>query len=179
MEFRPSQVEMDVLSAIEGNLAQPSFSSHIRFVYLSPKLTFYDSFARRGITGAFNQYTALNLNGVVQNFKTATRVRLWNWPFFFPNLRNILRKQRLLHDFRNREIQPETFMGRVFTSHPLDWNFKSKPFEMSVEGLATLFHPPTEVVLTTPHIDRIESKKGAPQAGLEIFGEEEELEDFS
>jgi len=179
VEFRPTPGETDILEAIENNLAQPVFNTYIRFVYMSPKPIFYDSFARRGITGAFNQYMALNLNGITLNHKTATRVRFWYWPFLFPNLRNKLRKQRILHDFRHREVQPETFMGRVMTSHIFDWNFKSRSFELTVESLATLFHPPTEVVLTAPHIDRLESRKGAPQAGLEIFGEEKEISDFT
>jgi hypothetical protein len=49
---------------------------------------------------------------------------------------------------------------------------------MNVEGLATLFHPPTSVVLTAPHIRRVESRKTGPPAGLAIFGEEGEIEKY-
>ena len=49
---------------------------------------------------------------------------------------------------------------------------------MNVEGIATLFHPPTAVVLTAPHVKRVESRKVGPPAGLPIFGEEEELEKY-
>ena len=48
----------------------------------------------------------------------------------------------------------------------------------NTEAIATLFHLPTAVVLTAPHIRRIESRKGGPPAGLAIFGDEEEIEKF-
>ena len=147
-------------------------------MYLSPKAIFYDSFARRGITGSFNQYAALDMNYFKQNYSVSTRTKIWNWPFVFPGFRNKLRKQRVLHDFRERETQPETFMGRVVSSHLFNWNFHSYPIVLNTESLATLFHPPSILVLTAPHIKRVDSRKASPQAGLEIFGEEGELEKF-
>ncbi|MCH7883427.1 hypothetical protein IIA95_03365, partial [Patescibacteria group bacterium] len=41
--------------------------------------------------------------------------------------------------------------------------------------LATIFHPPSYLVLTAPFIKRVEAKRLGPPAGLEIFGEEEEV----
>jgi len=179
VEFRPTPGETNVIEAIEKKLAQPAFLTYVRFIYLSPRATFYDSFARRGITGSFNQYAALDLNGFKQNLKVSTRTKVWNFPFVFPGLRNIIRKQRLLDSYLTRDTQPETFMGRLISSHLLNWNFHSKAIELTVDEVATLFHPPSDVVLTAPHIERIESRKGAPQSGLEIFGNEEEISEFS
>jgi hypothetical protein len=170
--------ETNVLKEVENNLSKPAFNTLIRFIYLSPKETFYDSYARRGLTGAFNQYAALDLNSFRQNYRVSTRTRFWNFPFFFPNLRNELRKQRLLRNYRLRDLPPETVMGRIISSHPLNWNNASQVFEMNTECLATLFHIPTETVLTTPHIRRVESQKVSPPAGLPIFGDEKEIEKF-
>jgi len=170
--------ETNILKEVENNLSKPAFNTLIRFIYLSPKETFYDSYASRGLVGAFNQYGALNLNSFRQNHRVSTRTLFWYFPYFFPNLRNELKKQRLLRNYRLRDLPPETFMGKIISSHPLNWNTASKTFEMNTECLATLFHVPTETVLTTPHIQRIESQKVSPPVGLPIFGEEEEIEKF-
>lgn len=172
----PGQV--DTLEAVENNLTKPAFDTLIRFIYMSPKETYYDSFARRGLVGAFNQYSALNLNSFKSNRNVATRARIWNWPHLFPDTRVEYRKQRLLMNYLKRDVPPETWWGRFITSFPLNFNFHSKRFKMTTEGLATLFHPPTAVVLTAPHMKRVESKKAGPPAGLAIFGGEEEIEQY-
>ncbi|KKL63409.1 hypothetical protein LCGC14_2175410, partial [marine sediment metagenome] len=171
--------EINVLKAVEANLSKPAFHTLVRFIYLSPKPLFYDSYARRGLTGAFNQYAALDLNSISQNHPISTRTRFWYWPHVFPKTRNELKKQRMLYNYRNREMPPETFMGRVLSSHPMNWNAHSKTFLLNIEGAATLFHLPTEVVLTGPHIKRVESRKGGAPAGLAIFGGDEEMDKFT
>lgn len=170
--------EKEALKAIEENLSDLAFDSIVRFIYLSPQAIFYDSFARRGIIGAFSQYAALNHNSFRQNHKMSTRVRIWVWPFLFPRLRNKLRKDRLLYLYHTREMPEHTFMGRLLTSHPLSWNFHSKTIKLTVKAVATIFHPPTKVVLTTPHMKRVESRKAAPEIGLKIFGEKGALKKF-
>ncbi len=173
-----SKSDYFIVREVEENLSKPAFDTLIRFIYLSPKETFYDSYARRGLVGIFNQFAHLKLNSFRQNYKITTRTLFWYFPYFFPNLRNDLKKERLLRNYRLRDLPPQTFMGRVLTSHPLNWNFASKTFEMNVECLATIFHIPTELVLTTPFVPRIESKKTSPPAGLPIFGQEGEIEKF-
>jgi hypothetical protein len=170
--------QTDVLEVVENNLSKPAFNTLIRFIYFSPKEIYYDSFARRGLVGAFNQYSALNLNSFKNNYAIQTRTRIWNSPYVFPKSRNVFRKQRMLFNYLKRVVPEERFMGRLMTSYLLNWNFGSKRFHMNVEGIATLFHPPTIVVLTAPHIKRVESKKAGPPAGLAIFGEEGEIEQY-
>lgn len=170
--------EVDILKAVENNISKQAFSTVIRFIYLSPRTIFYDSYARRGLIGAFNQYASLHLNAFVQNYAVSTRTRVWNWPHIFPKRRNEYRKQRLLYTYRKRIRLTDTFMGRLMTSYFLNWNFASKPVHMNTECLATIFHPPTFLVVTGPHIPRVESRKVGPPAGLAIFGEEREIEKF-
>ena len=170
--------QYDVLEKVEENLSRPAFDTLIRFMYLSPKEIYYDSFARRGLVGAFNQYSALNLNALIQNYPVSTRTMIWYWPHVFPKVRNEFKKQRLLHNYRRREVPPETWIGRLITSKFFNWNFKSKRFKMNTEGIATIFHLPTSIVLTAPHIIRNESKKGGAPAGLPIYGGEGDIEKF-
>lgn len=170
--------ETDILKAVENNLSRPAFETIARFLYLSPKKTFYDSYARRGITGAFNQYAAIDLNRFVGNHKMSTRIRPWNFPFVYSVRRNDYRKNRLLDLYRHRKIPIHTFIGKLLTSYILNWNFHSRSFFINVQCLATLYHPPTAVVMTAPHVKRVESRKYAPPAGMAIFGDEKDIEQF-
>jgi len=173
-----SPVETDILKAVEENLSKPAFNTLIRFLYLSPQETFYESFARRGLVGAFRQYSSLHLNNFDQNYAMSTRTLIWHWPHLFPQWRNEYKKQRLLYNYLRREVPPETWMGKFITSYLLNFNFASRRFQMNIEGIATLFHPPSSIVLTEPHLRHLESRRMGPPAGLPIFGEEEELEKY-
>lgn len=137
---------------------------------------FYDSFPRRAVGGAFNQYSALDLNAFVRNEMMSTRTKMWYRPYVFPKTRNEYKKQRLLHLLRAREIPPKKMIGRILTSGLFNWNIHSRTFELTTESLATIFHPPTRFVLTAPHMVRVESRKTGPPAGLAIFGEEGDIE---
>ncbi|MBI3588927.1 MAG: hypothetical protein HY093_00730 [Candidatus Liptonbacteria bacterium] len=170
--------ETDVLKAVETNLSKPAFKTTVRFIYFSPKLMFYDSFARRGLVGAFNQYSALDLNSFRQNIKVSTRLKFWTWPFFFAQTRNRYRKQRLLYNYLRWKQPQKTFWAKILSAYHFNFNFASKPIHLNIESIATLFHPPSQYVLVAPHVKRVESRKAGPPAGLAIFGEEEKIEKF-
>jgi hypothetical protein len=172
----PGQVS--VLEAVENNLSKPAFDTMIRIIYMSPREVFYDSLASKGLVGAFNQYSMLNLNSFTQNAGMSARASAWTWPHVFVNRRGLYRKQRMLFNYLNREIPPETWMGRFVTSYPLNFNFATRRVVLNIESIATIFHPPTAFVLTAPHVKRVESRKMAPPAGLAIFGEEKEIEHY-
>ena len=171
--------ETDVLKAVENNLSKVAFDTLIRFIYLSPKSTFMDSIPRRGVKGVLNQFATLNLNSFKFNDKTAVgtaRVLLFHFPYIFPHVRAQYKKSRNIYNYVRREVPEENFIGKLFTSKIFNWNFHSKRFTMNTECLATLYHPPTFLALTAPHVKRIESRKGGPPAGLAIFGGEENVE---
>jgi len=178
MTVMRSPGQVDILKAVEENLSKPAFDAVIRFIYLTDKATFSDSFPRRGLVGAFNQYAALNLNSFRKNRGMETRARIWNKPFVFPDTRVEYRKARLLLNYRKREVPPEMKMGRVITSYLFNWNKASRRFKINTKCLATVYHIPTAVVLTEPHLRHLESKRAGPPSGLAIFGEEEELERY-
>jgi hypothetical protein len=172
----PGQTE--ILEKVEANLSKPAFDTLIRFIYMSPIETYYDSFARRGLSGAFNQYASLNLNSFKQNRAVGTRAQIWNWPHAYPKQRVEYRKQRLLLNYLKRDVPLETWWGKFITSYPKNFNFHSMRCKMTTESIATLFHPPTAVVLTAPHMKLVESRKAGPPSGLAIFGEEGEIEQY-
>jgi len=176
LQKSPGQTQ--TLESIERNLAKPGFKCVIRFIYIAPKNIFYDSFARRAIKGAFNQYGAADLNSFTDNKGMSTKIRPWNWPFVFAGLRNKGRKQRVLHSYMEREHETHEWMGKVLTSHLFNWNTHSKTCTMSSEGLASLFHPPMNLVTTAPHTQRVASKKQGAPAGLPIYADESVLDKY-
>ncbi|MFA6131417.1 MAG: hypothetical protein WC730_04140, partial [Patescibacteria group bacterium] len=171
--------ETAVLEAVENNLSKPPFDTIIRFMYVSPRDIFYDSYARRGFLGIFNQYSSLDLNGFRINYDISTRTQVYDYPFIFARTRNTYRKQRMMYMFRGRITPPDSWIGKWITSYWFNSAFGFKSFKLNTEGVASLFHPPTAMVLTAPHIHRIESKKAGPPAGLAIFGDEEAIERFT
>lgn len=171
--------ETDILKAVGKNLSKCAFDTLIRFIYLSPKSMFYDSIPRRGIRGVMNQFAALDLNSFSYNDKTASgtsRVLLFHFPYIFPLRRGNYKRARSLYNYIRREMPEEELIGKIMTSHIFNWNSHAKTFEMNTECLATLYHPPTFLALTGPHIKRVESRKGGPPSGLAIFGGEENVE---
>lgn len=163
-----------IAEAIEKSMSKPGFESLIRFLYYAPKSIFSVNFARRGLLGAFNQYATPDLNSFRSNSKVETRTRWVYFPHLFVKQRVEARKQRILHNYRNRKLPEESTWGKVTVSHPFNVQLYSKTYILNTTELATLYHIPTEHVLTGPHIKRVESKRMGPPAGLPIYGEEEE-----
>ncbi len=172
-----SKREQQVLEAVDRNIALPAFDTIVRLMYFSPRSVFYDSFPRRGIIGAFNQYSADDMNSFRQNFGVMTLTKLLFKPYIFPRYRAIIRKKRILHYYRERVIPQPTRTGRLMRNNMFGWD-QSESIILSSTVLATLFHPPMNVVLTAPHLRRSESKKAGPSSGLPIYGEEKSLEKF-
>ncbi|PIR88450.1 MAG: hypothetical protein COU09_02135 [Candidatus Harrisonbacteria bacterium CG10_big_fil_rev_8_21_14_0_10_44_23] len=167
------------LSALERNLSKPAFNTAVRFAYVAPKAIFSGGFPRRGVISAFNQYAAADRNSFALNWPAGPYGDVWHWPHIFPDLRTKLRGQRTWLNFRFRNCGAIDDLPDVLGAHPINSNKNLQAIELSTEGLATIFHPPTQAVLTAPHTKRVESRKGAAPAGAPIFAEEKEIEEFT
>lgn len=166
--------EVEVMKAVERNIAKPGFNTLIRYIYVSPKELYSDGFARRGIFSALNQYASESLNKFKHNTKAWTRASIWYWPHFFPKRRKVSRQERIYDYYRTRKIQDETFAGKAMRMKWFHWGISAQVeghMVLNVEELATIYHPPTFVVLTGPLIKRVEARKVGPPAGLPIYGE--------
>lgn len=171
--------ETDVLKAMDENLSRPLFNVLIRYIYASPLEIYSEHLARRAIFGAFNQYGAQDLNSFKRNKDTQTRGPIWEPPYIFPGIRKEFRRQHLWFDYRHREIPPHNFMAKLIRSFPpFNMYTGSKTIHLNTRSLASIWHPPTYRVLTGPHIQRVESRKAGAPAGMEIFGEEKDIERF-
>ncbi len=169
----PTPGELDVIKAIEHNIAKPGFDTIIRFVYFAPREIYDNTFANKGIPTIFNQYSAMNLNSFVHNADVRTLAPKWyRFPYFNGQKRLEGRKQRILKSYKVRSFPEELTIGKFLNLNPANFNFFSKHFVLNTEELATVYHLPSHFILTSPYIPEIESKKAGPPAGLPIFKEE-------
>lgn len=169
--------ELETMKAIERNIAKPGFHTVIRYLYMAPKAILDEGFGRRGVFSAFNQYASASLNKFAHNVKAWTRCSFWYWPHLFPKRRKYARQVNIYDKYRMRKIYDEPIASKVLEMKLFDWGFAAKrlgKMALTVEELATIYHPPTFAVLTGPLIKRVEAKKTGPPAGLAIYGEGEE-----
>jgi len=143
-----TQIEKDALTAIERSIGKPGFDVGIRAIYLA-KQDAFDPVSIAGLTGAFKQYSSINLNGFKPRNATG-----FEYPWQDPTGR------------RARKMKKEIFdaywdRGFFYTPH------KGEPFVLNSEELATVFHFPSRTT-EAPTFERIEAKKASPPPNLPI-----------
>ncbi len=135
----------DVVAAVEKKMAKLGFETGIRLVYLAKKEVYSYSNVS-AMVGSMKQFNTQNLNG----FKTANSVTV---DYFMKQRREFTKKRRMFDYYKARSFYYPPYVG--------------KPIIMNIEELATVYHFPGEVA-ETPAMERIESKKSSPPAGLPI-----------
>lgn len=172
--------ELEVLKAIERNIAKPGFETLIRYLYMATAEVFDSNFGQRGVYSALNQYASESLNRFKHNVKAWTRANIWFWPHIFPAKRVMARKERIYAAYRARKMYEDPaapLTSKVQNIKAFHWGIKAQEvgkMVLNTEELATIFHPPTVAVLTGPLIKHVEARKVGPPAGLSIYGEGEE-----
>ncbi len=155
------------IKTIEKKSSKPGFRSMIRYVYFAPKAAMDSALAYNGFSAYFSQFVS-DTNGLKRNNATATRVSPYKFPYsMFLEERTNVKKEVMLASFRNRGLGGPDFIGKLLGSPflfmvPTD----RKTSILNAEELATIFHMPTDVVLTAPVMERIESKRVSPPSNL-------------
>lgn len=145
---RATKRGQEIISAIEKSLSKPGFDCGIRALYLAKREKF-DPANIAGITGAFRQYNSADLNGF-----RPTNTTGFSYPWQdFRDIR-LNKKKKLLFD---------AYVRRSYFYSP----YKSIPFVLNTEELATIYHFPGGVA-ETPTFARIESRKGEPPPNLPV-----------
>lgn len=152
--------EEEKLKSISRKISKRGFETLIRLMYLAPKDIFDKSMWKNSLA-YFNQYSS-SMNYFTINVNSLTSARWYKWPFVFPSKRALAKKKRLWYRYKTRYIPEETLIGRLSDPNKSDISTNSSTSILNTEELATLYHPPTNVVLTAPSLDRIESKKVSP-----------------
>lgn len=159
------------LKAIEHNIAKPGFQTSIRYVYLAESTKYNKNTPWYGVLGAFNQYSSKAHNSFKHNAVVRTAVLWFHWPYFFPSWRQWYRRQKIYSLFRKRTMRESAFLTQIFTKATIS----PSHMILNTEELATIYHYPSNIVLTAPSIQRIESRKVGPPAQLPGQARGEEL----
>lgn len=145
----PTPGQVDVMKALDRNRNKFPFDTTIRAFYISSKESF-NPISVTGLIGSFRQYNTSHLGGFKLGWYTDTDLPWRDWK----------RKRR---NNMEREML-EAYKMRSFFQYPFK-NFESKPYVLTTEELATIFHLPGGVS-QTPTLERIASKKAEPPRNL-------------
>ncbi|MFC1641019.1 hypothetical protein ACFL2D_03145 [Patescibacteria group bacterium] len=143
--FITSPGERTDLEALERNMSKVGFSVKIRWIYIAPKEASRKEAIVSAVFGLWNQYGTQNLNGIKPNKKFWTKV-----DYFLPKTRVKSRMNKVFWRYQDR-----------------DYRMGGKPFILTTEEMATIFHFPS-ITVQAPQLERIESKKGEPPANLPV-----------
>lgn len=146
-----TDLQKETINAIQRNLAKVPFDTMIRALYLGTKDA-YNGTNIAGLTSCFKQYGSGNLNGFKPGFTTGYD---YPWQDF-----------RGMRDFKGKKKIMDAYKRRSFFHPPYKF-FKGRPFVLTTEELATIFHFPGGVA-TTPTFSRLVSKKAEPPSNLPI-----------
>jgi hypothetical protein len=141
--------EKKAAESIMRSINKQAFNVGIRGLYISEPESF-DAIFIVGLLSCLKQFSTMELNG----FHAARGHYIFSWPWQFENFRSPWISRRLLRYYRQRAF-----------FHP---PYKQKAMVMTTEEIATLFHPPSSSLATTPTFGRILSKRAKPPTNLPI-----------
>lgn len=146
-----SKAQTEVVAAIQRNASKLAFDSMIRLVYMAPQDN-YDKTRLMGMIGSMRQFGSSQLNGIKPTFPFGFT---HNWQDF-----NGMRKRERLTEL------VDAYKRRAFFGTPYH-HFHGKPYILTTEEVATLFHFPGSTA-TTPTLKRAPSKKAEAPANLPV-----------
>jgi hypothetical protein len=141
---RLSPGEKERAEAIERNMGKFGFEVAIRLVYLAQKDKFNKN-AFNALAAPFRQFSTQDLNRF-----TAEKKSITSGKFPFKEARTENRKRKLYFYYRMRNFRR-----------------KFKPFILTTEELATIYHFPT-ITIEAPLVSRLEAKRGEPPGTLPV-----------
>ncbi|PIQ68820.1 MAG: hypothetical protein COV91_01965 [Candidatus Taylorbacteria bacterium CG11_big_fil_rev_8_21_14_0_20_46_11] len=158
-----SDGEKKQLEAIDRSLEKRAFWCTIRLCYHAEPPYEYRSASVSGLLGAFRKpFNSNLLNGFSLGWYTDVSDMTKDILFLF-GLKNWA-MNKFIPIYAKSMI--DAFRRRSFFYVPYR-NWQSKPYILTTEELATLFHFPGKIV-TTPTLERIPSKKVEPPSNLPI-----------
>ncbi len=144
---------------IEKKISRFGFKTLIRYAYMAPKPVFNSELASRGIFSYFSQFSN-DMNVFKKNSKIEVK------PAKGDPMEGAGKKNYMLKEYITRAMPEETFMGQYLTAGSVSLGGAHKLSILTSDELAAVFHPPTNVVLTAPVMERIESKRVSAPSNL-------------
>src|SRR3989338_4585051 len=150
--FNITETQSETIKAIERNSAKLAFDSMLRVVYVASK-EIYVRTRGVGIIGSMRQFGSKTLNGIRPHRFIPGIVYPWD---DFLDIRRRYKQRTLLEAYKRRSAFNVPYR-HVF----------GKPYVLTTEELATLFHVPGSTA-TTPTLTRVPSKKAEAPSNLPV-----------
>ncbi|PIQ66732.1 MAG: hypothetical protein CO184_01780 [Candidatus Zambryskibacteria bacterium CG_4_9_14_3_um_filter_40_16] len=146
-----TSTQLETVKAIERSLSKQAFDTMIRVVYLAETEAF-NSANVGGLMGSFKQFGSNNLNSFGVGWNVG-----YDYPWEdFKGIRSLKNQRQIIDAYKRRS----------FFNIPYR-NFHGKPFILTTEELATIFHFPGGVA-QTPTFSRIAAKKSEAPFNIPI-----------
>ncbi|OHA91387.1 MAG: hypothetical protein A2758_02930 [Candidatus Zambryskibacteria bacterium RIFCSPHIGHO2_01_FULL_49_18] len=145
-----TKTQTETIASIQRNAGKLAFDTMIRLMYAAPKDEF-EKTRGMGIIGSMRQFGSSTLNGIKPVFFTFTHP----WQDY-----KGLRKKERMNNFI------DAYKRRAFFGTP-HYHLFGKPYILTTEEVATIFHLPGAVA-TTPSLARAPSKKAEAPANLPV-----------
>lgn len=149
--FNITSAQTDTIKSIERNAGKLAFDAMMRMLYVAPK-DIAEKTRLMGLIGSTRQFGTHNLNGIRPDVFMSITHAWQDW--------NDIRKKYL------QRTHLDAYKRRSFFNQPYK-HHKGKPYVLTTEELATLFHLPGAAA-TTPNLARAPSKKAEAPANLPI-----------
>ncbi len=146
-----TKTQDETIDAIQRNFGKLPFECMMRLLYTA-KLDVYDRMKTAGLIGSMRHFGSRNLNGIKPTFFLPD----YPWEDFREGKKTRRKKQFL-----------EAYKRRSIFNPPYKQLFGAKPYILTAEELATIYHFPGAVV-TTPTLTRIPSKKAEAPSNLPV-----------
>ena len=159
----PTKSQLAIIAALERSRDKTPFDCMIRSIYI-PEKDASTPVNIGGLIGGLKQFGSNDLNG----FKPGVKAGVSD---FRSDLARILPFVKKMNDnfiTRRKKGLLYSYKLRSYFQHPYKNYGKSKPFILTTEELATIFHFPSGMVSQTPTLQRVGSKKSEAPSNLPI-----------
>ena len=148
---RLTRTQGDTIVAIQRNAGKLAFNTMVRLIYAAP-IEIFDKMRGTGMIGSMRQFGSKTLNGIrPDKFMSID----YPWKDFRGQIKRRLQRTHI-----------EAYKRRSFFEVPFR-HLYGKPYVLTTEELATIFHFPGATA-TTPTLTRVPSKRGEAPANLPV-----------
>lgn len=150
-----TKTQTEAIASIERNAGKHAYDTMLRLFYTAT-LEADDKMSTGGMIGSMRQFGYVGFNSILNGIRPDTFIPGISYPWENPFNWKSLERQKLHLD---------AFKRRSFFNVPYR-HLMGKPYVLTVEELATLFHFPPGETVTTPTLARLPSKKAEAPANL-------------
>ncbi len=151
-----TKTQNDAVASIERNASKHAYDTQLRLMYFAT-LEADDKNSTSGMIGSMRQFGFVGSNTILNGIRPNKFIPGITYPW--EDFLDINKKY-------NQKVHLEAFKRRSFFNVPFR-NLMGKPYVLTVEELATIFHFPGASV-TTPSLSRVSSKKAEAPANLPV-----------